>query len=255
MSKTVLITGSSTGFGRDTAETLARAGHHVFASMRAVEGKNREHAEALRSFVSAERLRLEIVELDVTSSASVERAVASVLEKTGRIDVLVNNAGVLRAGAFEDVGELGLREVMETNFFGALLLTQAVLPQMRRQRSGYVIMISSLSGIAGLPGDVAYTASKFAIRGMTKVAARELGRFGIRVNSVHPGGVLTRMTLGQAEAYDGQGAAFLASLPIARFAEPIEISRLVAFLASDDSSYSTGSEFVADGGVLSGPGY
>jgi 3alpha(or 20beta)-hydroxysteroid dehydrogenase len=91
---------------------------------------------------------------------------------------------------------------------------------------------------------------------MTKVAAQELGPFGIRVNSVHPGGVLTRMTLEQAATFDRvDGDAFLRSLPIARFAEPVEISRLVAFLASDESSYSTGSEFVADGGILSGPGY
>ena len=91
---------------------------------------------------------------------------------------------------------------------------------------------------------------------MTKVAAQELGQFGIRVNSVHPGGVLTRMTIEQAATYgEADGMAFLESLPIPRFAQPIEISRLVAFLASDDSSYSTGSEFVADGGILSGPGY
>jgi 3alpha(or 20beta)-hydroxysteroid dehydrogenase len=91
---------------------------------------------------------------------------------------------------------------------------------------------------------------------MTKAAAQELGPLGIRVNSVHPGGVLTRMTLAQAENVDpAQGTAFLEALPIPRFAQPVEISRLVAFLASDDSSYSTGSEFVADGGVLSGPGY
>jgi 3alpha(or 20beta)-hydroxysteroid dehydrogenase len=94
------------------------------------------------------------------------------------------------------------------------------------------------------------------VRGMTKVAARELGQFGIRVNSVHPGGVLTRMVIDQAAAPGrADGEALLRSLPIPRFAEPVEISRLVAFLASDESSYSTGSEFVADGGILSGPGY
>src|SRR5262245_22809165 len=101
MSKTVLITGSSTGFGRDTAETLARAGHHVFESMRATGGKNREHAEALRTLAVAENLTMTIIDLDVTSSDSVERAVASVLEKAGRIDVLVNNAGIASAGVSE----------------------------------------------------------------------------------------------------------------------------------------------------------
>jgi 3alpha(or 20beta)-hydroxysteroid dehydrogenase len=94
------------------------------------------------------------------------------------------------------------------------------------------------------------------VRGMTKVAARELGQFGIRVNSVHPGGVLTRMIIDSAGARtDGEAEAFIKAMPLARFAEPVEISRLVAYLASDESSYSTGSEFIADGGILAGPGY
>jgi 3alpha(or 20beta)-hydroxysteroid dehydrogenase len=102
----------------------------------------------------------------------------------------------------------------------------------------------------------AYSASKFAVRGMTKAAAQELGRLGIRVNSIHPGGVLTSMVMAQAENMDpAEAEAFLKSMPLARMAEPVEISRLVAFLASDEASYSTGSEFTADGGILSGPGY
>ncbi len=127
---------------------------------------------------------------------------------------------------------------------------------MKTAGGGSIVNISSIEGFTGAAGLSAYSASKFAVRGMTKVAAQELGQFGIRVNSVHPGGVLTRMTLEQAGTYgEADGKAFLESLPISRFAEPVEISRLVAFLASDDSSYSTGSEFVADGGILSGPGY
>jgi 3alpha(or 20beta)-hydroxysteroid dehydrogenase len=133
---------------------------------------------------------------------------------------------------------------------------KAVLGPMTAAGGGSIINISSIEGFAGAAGLSAYSASKFAIRGMTKVAAREFGQFGIRVNSVHPGGVLTSMTLGAAEAaghVDPDG--FVKAMPLSRFAEPVEISRLVAFLASDESSYSTGSEFVADGGLLSGPGY
>jgi NAD(P)-dependent dehydrogenase (short-subunit alcohol dehydrogenase family) len=116
--------------------------------------------------------------------------------------------------------------------------------------------VTSEDDWAGADGLSAYTASKFAIRGMTKVAARELAGFGIRVNSVHPGGVLTRMVVDSQAARTAEEAqAFLAAMPLGRFAEAAEISRLVAYLASDDSSYSTGSEFVADGGLLSGPGY
>ncbi len=116
--------------------------------------------------------------------------------------------------------------------------------------------VSSIEGFVGAAGLSAYSASKFGIRGITKSAAQELGPAGIRVNSVHPGSVLTSMALAAAETMPAVDLdAFLTSLPIARFAEPVEISRLVAFLASDESSYTTGAEFVADGGLLSGPGY
>jgi len=118
------------------------------------------------------------------------------------------------------------------------------------------VNVSSIEGFAGAAGLSAYSASKFGIRGITRSAAQELGPLGIRVNSVHPGGVLTSMSITAAEVMTGvDPSAFLKSLPIARFAEPVEISRLVGFLASDESSYTTGAEFVADGGLLSGPGY
>jgi len=125
---------------------------------------------------------------------------------------------------------------------------------MTKSGGGSIVNISSIEGFTGADGLSAYSASKFAIRGMTKAAARELAQFGIRVNSVHPGGVLTRMVADSADART-DGEAFLAAMPLARFAEPVEISRLVAYLASDESSYSTGSEFIADGGILAGPGY
>jgi 3alpha(or 20beta)-hydroxysteroid dehydrogenase len=133
---------------------------------------------------------------------------------------------------------------------------KAVIGPMKAAGGGSIINISSVEGFTGAAGLAAYSASKFAIRGMTKSAAQELGEFGIRVNSVHPGGVFTSMTLGQAAAADpADGEAFLKAMPLARFARPAEISCLIAYLASDESSYSTGSEFVADGGLLSGPGY
>jgi len=135
---------------------------------------------------------------------------------------------------------------------------KAVIPAMKQSGGGSIVNISSVEGFTGAAGLSAYSASKFAIRGMTKAVARELGEYKIRVNSVHPGGVLTRMVLdtdGINYSGDDDGTGFLKAMPLARFAEPAEISRLVAFLASDDSSYSTGSEFIADGGLLSGPGY
>jgi 3alpha(or 20beta)-hydroxysteroid dehydrogenase len=148
------------------------------------------------------------------------------------------------------------RQILEVNAVGCWLGMKAVIGPMTAAGGGSIVNISSIEGFTGAAGLSAYSASKFAIRGMTKVAARELGEFGIRVNSVHPGGVLTSMTLSQAGTYEQtDGEAFVKSMPLSRFAEPVEISRLVAYLASDDSSYSTGSEFIADGGILSGPGY
>ena len=246
--KVALITGGARGMGKSHVR------HFVAEGARVVFGDVLDdRGQAVAEKLGEQACRY--VHHDVTDEAEWAAAVALATEAFGRLDVLVNNAGVLKFASIEQMPLAEFRQILDVNAVGCWLGMKAVIEPMKAAGGGSIVNISSIEGFAGAAGLSAYTASKFAIRGMTKVAARELGQFGIRVNSVHPGGVLTRMTLGQAEAYDGQGAAFLASLPIARFAEPIEISRLVAFLASDDSSYSTGSEFVADGGVLSGPGY
>jgi 3alpha(or 20beta)-hydroxysteroid dehydrogenase len=196
---------------------------------------------------------------DVTSETDWATAVAAVLEAFGRLDVLVNNAGVLKFGSIADMPLADFRHILDVNAVGCWLGMKAVIGPMTAAGGGSIINISSVEGFTGAAGLSAYSASKFAIRGMTKVAAQELGQLGIRVNSVHPGGVLTSMVLEAAETRTTRepddGSDFIKSMPLARFAEPAEISRLVAFLASDEASYSTGSEFVADGGILSGPGY
>jgi NAD(P)-dependent dehydrogenase (short-subunit alcohol dehydrogenase family) len=184
----VLITGCSSGFGLAAALAFARRGDTVYASMR-----DCARAGPLREAVAREKLLVQIVELDVTQPASFGPLIADIVKKSQRLDVLVNNAGVLRAGAFEDLSEGALREVVETNLFAPLLLTRAVLPQMRAQRSGYIIMISSLSGIAGLPGDVAYTASKFALEGATEALRHEVDRWGIKLALVQAALYATRI--------------------------------------------------------------
>lgn len=173
---TVLITGCNSGFGLAGALAFARNGDHVYATMR-----NADKAGPLQQAAGQEGLKIHIKTLDVTQPATFAALIQQVIEETGRIDVLVNNAGILRAGAFEDLSEQAIREVMETNFFGPLLLSRQVLPQMRKQRGGYIIMISSLSGIAGLAGDVSYTASKFALEGATEALRHEIDRWGIKV--------------------------------------------------------------------------
>ncbi len=178
----VLITGCSSGFGRAAALAFARAGYTVHASMRDLS-----RGESLRAAAKQEGLDLQLKALDVTQPSQFAPVVESIVAQSGRLDVLVNNAGILHLGAFEDLTERQFRDVMETNTIAPLLLARAVLPQMRRQAGGLIINISSLSGVAGLPGDVAYTASKFAIEGATEALRHEVDRWNIRVALVEAG--------------------------------------------------------------------
>ncbi|MEM8662222.1 MAG: SDR family oxidoreductase [Pseudomonadota bacterium] len=185
---TVLITGCSSGIGRSAALAFARRGDHVYATVRsATDG------EELRATAASEQLQLHTPTLDVTQPDTFGDLINTVTSDAGSLDVLINNAGVLIPGAFEDISEAQLRTVMETNFFGPMLLTRAVLPFMRRQQKGLIIMISSLSGLAGLAGDVAYSASKFALEGATEALRQEIDRWGIRLALVESGRYATRL--------------------------------------------------------------
>ena len=245
--KVALITGGARGMGKSHVR------HFVAEGARVVFGDVLDEQGAyVADKLGADHCRY--VHHDVTSEADWSVAVELALSAFGGLDVLVNNAGILTFAAISDMALADFRRVLEVNAVGCWLGMKSVIDPMTKAGGGSIVNISSVEGFTGAAGLSAYSASKFAIRGMTKVAAQELGQFGIRVNSVHPGGVLTRMVLEQADS-GRDGDRFLGSLPLARFAEPAEISRLVAYLASDDSSYSTGSEFVADGGLLAGPGY
>ena len=178
----VVLTGSNSGFGLEGALAFARNGDTVYATMRDVS-----KAGALQQAAAAEQLSVNVRTLDVTQAETFEPFVQEVIDEAGSIDVLVNNAGILRAGAFEDIAEHTLRLMVETNFFGPFLLTRAVLPQMRAQRGGCIIMISSLSGVAGLPGDVPYSATKYALEGATEALRHEVDRWGIKLALVEAG--------------------------------------------------------------------
>ena len=190
--------------------------------------------------------------LDVTQQAEWDQAVRTTLDRFGRLDVLVNNAGILRLGSLEDMSLDEYMQIVNVNQVGCFLGMKAVIPTMKAARSGSIINTSSTSGFAGMPLLGAYTATKFAIRGMTKVAAMELGHYGIRVNSVHPGGMDTAMTDMPEFDHLDKDAAYGAQ-PIPRIGRPIEVAHLMVFLASDESSYCTGSEYLVDGGFLAGP--
>lgn len=187
ISKSILITGASSGFGRDTALTLASHGHHVFASMRDVSGRNRPHAEALTA------AGIDVVELDVTDEASVDAAVAKVLATAGRIDLLVNNAGMASAGVSEAFTADQAKLLFDTNVFGVLRVTRAVLPAMRSARDGLIINIGSILGRVTFPFFGLYGASKFAVEALTDSVRYEVSQLGVDVVLVQPSAYPTNM--------------------------------------------------------------
>jgi NADP-dependent 3-hydroxy acid dehydrogenase YdfG len=180
MSKTILITGASKGFGRDTAETLFRAGHTVYASMRGAEGKNREAAEALRN------RGIKTVELDVSDDGSVEAGVKKVLAEAGKIDVLVNNAGIGSVGVTEAFTAEQAKVIFDTNVIGLLRVTRAVLPSMRQKRDGLIINIGSILGRVTFPFLGIYGASKFAVEALSDSLRYEVSQLGVEVVEVQP---------------------------------------------------------------------
>jgi NAD(P)-dependent dehydrogenase (short-subunit alcohol dehydrogenase family) len=180
MPKTILITGASSGFGRDTAETLAHAGHRVFASMLDVTNRNRSQADALRAN------GIDVVEIDVTDDASVERGVDSVLARAGRLDVLVNNAGIGSAGVSEAFTTDQMRALFDVNVFGIQRMLRAVLPAFRGQGEGLVVNIGSILGRVTFPFFGIYGASKFAIEALTDSYRYELSQLGVDVVLVQP---------------------------------------------------------------------
>jgi 3alpha(or 20beta)-hydroxysteroid dehydrogenase len=185
--------------------------------------------------------------LDVTKPEDWEKAVATAVSEYGGIDVLVNNAGIINVGVLEDYAISQWQRILDVNLTGVFLGIRSVVKPMKDAGRGSIINISSIEGIAGTIACHGYTATKFGVRGLTKSAAMELGPSGIRVNSIHPGLIKTPMTEWVPDD--------LFQTALGRAADPKEVSSLVIYLASDESSYSTGSEFVVDGGTTAGLGH
>ncbi|MEU3186263.1 oxidoreductase [Streptomyces sp. NPDC006923] len=179
MTKTWFITGAGRGLGLEVTRAALANGDNVVATAR--------KPEQVREAVSGHGEQFLAVTLDVTDSGSVGPAVQAALDRYGRIDVLVNNAGYGQLGAFEELSPEAIERQFQTNVFGAFHVTRAVLPTMRAQRSGHVITISSLTGIIGIDGSSIYCAAKFAVTGWSESLSRELAQFGVRATSVHPG--------------------------------------------------------------------
>ncbi len=186
--KTVIITGTSKGIGLEKALAFGRADFKVFATMR-----NSKNADIFKQKIKEEGLNISISEMDVDSDASVEQGINTILEKNGAIDVLVNNAGIERHGSIEELKMSEFKEVMETNYFGALRCIKGIVPEMRKNKSGCIINVTSVAGhIANTPLG-AYTASKFALEAVSEALAQELKPFNIRVGIVEPGIIDTQM--------------------------------------------------------------
>jgi 3alpha(or 20beta)-hydroxysteroid dehydrogenase len=236
--KTVLITGGARGQGAAHAERLAREGATVFAS-----DVLHDEGGALAERLSGEGLDVTYRDLDVTEATAWQALCREIGQKTGGIDVLINNAGIIHVAPLEEQARGVWDTTLAVNLTGAMLGIQAVVPGMR-SRGGSVINIASIFGVVGAPGYAAYCASKAGLIALTKVAALELAGDNIRVNVIVPGGVSTPMNEHEKEG------GVIPDTPLRRRAHPSEISGAVVFLASEDSSFVTGSELVVDGGYL-----
>src|SRR6266702_2179115 len=207
MAQTMLVTGSTSGFGRLTVETLARQRYIVFAGTRAAAGKNAPAAEALRALAQREALALHLIEIDVTDDASVERAIAEIIETTDRLDVVVNNAGISYIGPLEAFTPEQVRQQCETNVFGVLRVNRAVLPQLRKQGSGLLLQIGSIAGRLAMPYLGLYAATKFALEGLTESYRYELAPFGIDAAIIEPGTYPTTISANRQVAADAERVA------------------------------------------------
>jgi NAD(P)-dependent dehydrogenase (short-subunit alcohol dehydrogenase family) len=184
--KVAVVTGSSSGIGYETALTLARNGFLTYATMR-----NVSKSDNIKSITNKEKLPIRINQLDVTDDVSVNNAIHTIVSEAGRIDVLVNNAGYGLVGAFEDLSIQEIKDLYETNVFGVVRVTQAVLPTMRLQQSGIIVNVSSGAGIFGYPGGSSYVSTKFALEGLSESISYELEPFGVKVVLIEPGFIKT----------------------------------------------------------------
>lgn len=235
--KVAIVTGGARGMGASHVRRFVKEGAKVvFTDINAEGGK------ALEAELGE---NVKFVQQDVTKADDWKKVIEEAENTFGPVNILVNNAGISMSKSLMEITEEEYRRIIDINQVSVFLGTKAVVPSMQKAGGGSIINISSINGIVG--GAIGYTDSKFAVRGFTKAVALQLAHLGIRVNSVHPGVIETPMvTQGDAVEVIKE---FAKQIPVGRMAQPEEVSNLVLYLASDESSYSTGSEFVIDGGL------
>jgi 3-oxoacyl-[acyl-carrier protein] reductase len=239
-----LVTGASQGIGRACALELARAGATV-----ALVARNQSKLAEAEADITAAGGVAAVFALDVASEESIKTGAKAVLEQLGKVEILVNNAGITRDGLVLRMKRPDWDDVLATNLTGAFLLTQALLSQMLRNRWGRIVNITSVVGETGQAGQVNYAASKAGLIGMTRALAREVGSRGVTANAVAPGYIETPMT---AVLDQKQRDAMLSGIPLGRAGTDVEIAQCVAFLASDAAAYITGHVLDVNGGMFMG---
>jgi len=243
--KVALITGAARGQGEAEARLFAAEGAKVVLGD-VLDEPGKRVAES----IGAAAIYLHH---DVATEESWKAAIGAAVSKWGRLDILINNAGILHIAAIVQLELADYMRVVNVNQVGCLLGMKHAIPVMAKTGGGSIVNISSTAGFEGQPGLAAYVSTKWAIRGMTKCAAIECGSLGIRVNSIHPGAINTHMGRSDAKGFEAiDPVNIFKKLPLGRVGEPIEVARLALFLSSDDSSYCTGGEYTADGGWLTG---
>ena len=236
-----LITGATRGIGKEIALELARNGFDIAVNYRGTQDEN------LKKEIEANNVRCEFVEADVSNFEQCESMIKETIEKYGRIDVLVNNAGITKDGLIMRMKKEDFEAVIDVNLVGTFNVTRNVIPYMIKQKSGRIINVSSVVGVAGNAGQTNYSASKAGVIGFTKSLAKEVASRHILVNAIAPGFIDTDMT---KVLSDNVKEGINAQIPLKRMGTPNEVAKVVKFLASEDSSYVTGQVINIDGGMV-----
>ena len=240
--KSAIVTGASRGIGKDIALYLAKEGAKIAVNY----SGSKEKADAVVEEIKATGGEAFAIQANVDQADDVQNLISSTLEHFGSVDILVNNAGITRDNLIMRMKETEWDDVLNTNLKGVFLCTKAVSRQMMKQRAGRIINITSIVGVSGNAGQANYVAAKAGVIGLTKSSAKELASRNITVNSVAPGFITTDMTDALPEDIKTQ---MLSQIPLAKFGNPLDIAKAVAFLASEDANYITGQTIHVNGGM------